>query len=274
MHLSLAIVSCNQELFDCAVDHARRHARGHVRILGFGNGVVLRPPELQDDIIVRSVPENIGVPAAMHELWTMACAYAPSSIPPEQQIVGYIHDDVDVTEDGWDERVLKCFYDHPKCGLVGFGGATALGDPGIYHKPYEIHQLGRRNFYSNMVGAELHGERRTKEMPIVFTDGFSMIVRRSLLDKIEGWSWWPFELIHHAYDYGMACQVRRHGYEAWLVPSSVNHKGGMTATRAVHQDAAKKFGGDNAVHAAAHKWVYENFRDIYPMKVENGRWTP
>jgi GT2 family glycosyltransferase len=274
MHLSLAIVSCNQELFDCAVDHARRHAKGKVRIYGFGNGIELRAHKPEDEIIVRSVPENIGVPAAMHELWTMACAYAPAPFPPEQQIVGYIHDDVDITEDGWDERVLRCFEGHPACGLVGFGGATALGDPGIYKKPYEIHQLGRRNFYSNMVGAELHGERRTREMPIVFTDGYSMIVRRSLLDQIQGWSWWPFELIHHAYDYGMACQARRHGYEAWLVPCSVNHKGGMTATRAVHQDAAKKFGGDNAVHAAAHKWVYETFRDIYPMKVESGRWTP
>lgn len=269
MKLTLAIVSATPELFACAVDHASRHARGDFDIVAFGNGCdlsdVIGALDARRPVEYRQTDDNKGVPYALHELWKLAAA---DPTPAHEHIVAYIHDDVDLMEDGWDQRVLCCFQAHPECGLVGFGGATALGGDEIYKAAYEIHQLGRRNFYSNMVGAEIHGERRIDEMPIVFTDGFSMILRRSLLDKISGWSWWPFDLVHHAYDYGIACQARRHGFSAWLVPCAVNHKGGMTATRAVHQEMAKRYGGDSAVHAAAHLFVYDQFRDVYPLRLK------
>src|SRR6185369_11654651 len=221
LKLSLCIASANQDIFDDAVQHAVQNKTlipGQPSLLhgiyGFGNGRELKPvsPHLDVRMNVQSVPENMGVPYALHKLYEMA----EPATDEEDHILAYIHDDVRILEPGWDARVLKVFQDHPECGLAGFGGATGLGGSEIYKVPYEIHQLGRRDFYSNMRGAEVHGHRTTTEMPIVFTDGFSMILRKSLLDKIGGWSWWPFSLVHHAYDYGIACMARRHGYTAWL----------------------------------------------------------
>lgn len=279
MRLSLCVPTANPKLFASAVRHALGNATGPVDIVGFGNGCKLdrwvlnevdpggplaAPDPLPFWYFFDRSDGNIGVPAALHRIWTLARGLQSDSC---EHILAYIHDDLEIHEKGWDKRVIAAFERDPKIGLVGFGGATALGGDEIYKAPYEIHQLGRRDFYSNMNGAEVHGHRTTEERPIVFTDGMSMIVRRSLLDAIGGWSWWPFELVHHAYDYGIACMARRHGYKAWLVPCAIHHIGGQTAMMPVHQDMAKRYGGDNVVHAAAHRFVYETFRDVYPLRL-------
>lgn len=263
MNLRLCILSCKQELFDDAVSHALDNASGPVSLVGFGNGLPLSFPQV--DGHTESSVENRGVPYGLHRLWEICKDLWPD--PPDEELLCYIHDDFQILEKGWDERVKAVFEKDPRCGLAGFGGSTALGGDEIYKAPYEVHQLGRRNFFSNMVGAEVHGGRVTQEMPIVFTDGQSMILRRSLLDTIHGWSWWPFDLIHHAYDYGIACMARRHGYTAWLVPCAVNHLNFQTASQPVYKDLAETHGGDAAVHAASHRFVYETFRDVLPLRL-------
>jgi GT2 family glycosyltransferase len=270
--LHLCIVSATPELFWDAARHAVENARGQVSIFGFGNGCELSwddAVDLWEDRpglmgYTESAEVNHGVPHALHRLWASVREHASG---PED-VLCYIHDDLRILEPGWDTRVLNAFRHDPRCGLAGFGGATALGGDEIYKRPYEVHQLGRRDFFSNMVGAEHHGKRVTTEMPIVFTDGQSMIVKRELLDKIDGWSWWPFHLVHHAYDYGIACMARRHGYSAWLVPCHVEHRGGLTACGPKYHELAAKHGGDAAVHAASHRFVYDTFRDVLPLRLK------
>lgn len=266
MNVFLCIVSATPELFLDAAEHALSRATGEVVLVGVGNGCELPiPPKAQRAICTFS-RENKGVPWALNELYTLSGRAQPDTVDANDLLV-YIHDDFRILEQGWDERVKRVFVRDPKCGLAGFGGATALGGDEIYRAAYEVHQLGRRDFWSNMRGAEAHGNRTTVERPIVFTDGQSMIVRRSLLDKIQGWSWWPFHLVHHAYDYGIACMARRHGYTAWLVPCDVEHRGGLTACGPVYQKLAQAHGGDAAVHAASHRFVYETFRDVLPLRL-------
>ena len=264
MNIRLCIISCKQELFDDAAKTALDNATGEISLVGFGNGVPLGFPSGVDGHTEHS-PTNRGVPYGLHRLWDICKDLWPD--PPDEEILCYIHDDFQILEKGWDQRVKAVFARDPRCGLAGFGGATALGGDEIYSAAYEVHQLGRRNFYSNMHGAEVHGERTTEERPIVFTDGQSMILRRDLLDKILGWSWWPFDLIHHAYDYGIACQARRHGYTAWLVPCEVNHLNFQTASQPVYKELAASHGGDAAVHAASHRFVYDTFRDVLPLRL-------
>jgi hypothetical protein len=116
-----------------------------------------------------------------------------------------------------------------------------------------------------MDGAEIHGFRYQGDREAASPDGFSIIVRRSLLDRIGGWSWFPF--VHHAYDYAIACQARRHKMKCWLIGVHVKHWGGKTACGPIHQEMAKKFGGDTKVHADAHRFIYDQFRDVLPFQV-------
>src|SRR5206468_896112 len=101
-------------------------------------------------------------------------------------IIAYFHDDLILHSTDWLDRVLKEFED-PKVGLVGFGGATRHGQPGLYRDPYDYKQLARGNFLSNMTDAENHGRRFTGSREVVVLDGFALIIRRSMLAEFGGW---------------------------------------------------------------------------------------
>ena len=181
-------------------------------------------------------------------------------------IIAYLHTDVEIYEQDWDKRVLAEFED-PTVGLVGFGGAKGLGVPDLYRRPYELRQLARQEFYSNMRDAEAHGERFAGSMEVAILDGFCLIVRRALLDKCGGWQpeeWPP----HHVYDMYIAAQTKRHGYRARMVGVDCRHRGGETATSGKYLDWATttKWGSDQAMHTQGHRLFYDRFRDVLPWR--------
>jgi len=173
-----------------------------------------------------------------------------------EEIIGYVHDDLKVFEYGWDTRVLREFSD-PSIGMVGFGGALRHGSPNLYVEPYQLAQLGRFGFRSNMRNAEEHGERFAGECDVAVLDGFAMFVRRSILEKAGGW---PLStaINYFAYDYWLSCEVRRQGYRIRLVGVDCDHISGKTASMVQLKDD----------HAAAHLWLYKHSRDVLPYSVE------
>lgn len=181
-------------------------------------------------------------------------------------IVAFIHNDVLMKEQGWDDRVLAAFED-PQVGVVGFGGALCHGSPDIYKTPYKLQQLGRSYYFSNVDNAEEHGARFDGVMEVAVLDGFALIVRRELLEKMGGWKpdeWPP----HHLYDYRCCCEAHRHGYKVMLVGVRCHHSGGKTATRSDYQEWAKttKWGSDVGMHEAGHRMLYDLYRDVLPWR--------
>lgn len=267
MNLRLCIVTATPKLALDAIATARANADNEFDVCLYTNGCeitegMVRNRSLVGDVRIDGSPSNAGVTAGLHRIWEMCKA---SGVHPGEDILFYIHDDVAILESGWDSRVKSRYEASPKCALTTFGGAKGLGTPELYREPYAMHQLARRRFMSNMGNAEAHGERATHDQLIATPDGFSMGLRRGLLDQIDGWSWFPYP--HHSYDNSIACQTRRHGWEAWLVPVECEHYGGLTATKGVYQEFADKFGGDVRVHADGHEWMYEEFRDVLPFGV-------
>jgi len=278
MEITLAVLSCNQELFDACTWHAAHYSAAgdantgkanNLHLIGLGNGVALRPtpfPQGFRSVRIESLPANVGVPAGLHRLWELA---KESSVPADQHLIVYLHDDVRVLEKGWDERVKAAFQD-PAVQLAGFSGTTGLGDGDIYRVPYHLTQLSRQGpLLSNLLlHAEMHGQRTTAEQQVVFVDGFSLLLRRSFLDKLDGWSWWPpAPCVHHAYDYGIACQVKRHGGKTWLVPVLCDHgvQCGITHTR--HAGTAMNPLFQDLVKLYSHRFVYDTFRDVLPLRL-------
>lgn len=209
-------------------------------------------------VLLSHTPNNIGVTRGLHEIWENARAAGG------YDLIAYQHDDLDVYETGWDSRVIRCFERNQNAALASFSGAAGLGSDALYREPYELHQLGRHMFMSNMRSAEAHGVRVTRERHSATFDSFSMICRMSFLDKIGGWNWYPYPC--HNIDNSMACMARRHGLETWFIPVDCEHHGGSTSTKAVYQDyAQEEFGGDAKVHADSHRWMYDEFKDVLPL---------
>jgi hypothetical protein len=174
----------------------------------------------------------------------------------KEPILAYLHDDVIIHEKNWDVRVLKEFEDE-SIGLVSFTGALGHGRPDLYRVPYHLPDLARQVFISNMRDAETHGARFTGERDVAIADGSTCFVRRSILDKLDGWTkaapygyWLYMEWI--------CCEVRRAGYRIRTVGVEFEHLGGKTsghiATVPSYEDA--------------HRFLYDNNRDVLPFRVK------
>lgn len=176
----------------------------------------------------------------------------------EYDVLAVLHDDTIIHDSNWTQRVLHEFED-PKVGLVGFGGSKVWGDPEIYRKPYQIMQLSRGLYLSNMTDAETHGARYTgPPTDVAVLDGFALIFRRNLLERAGGFP--VGKLQFHGYDFWACGTTIRHGYRIRLVPVSVTHLGGQTS---VIQEM-----DDGTSHAKGHEYIYREFSDILPFSVD------
>lgn len=263
MRMIVGIVTATPELLLQAARLAAETASVPMNLGVHGNAFdpdvdALRAIPNVGDVRVTSSPTNIGMTRGLHHLWEVSRA--------DYDIIAYQHDDLDIYEAGWDQRVIEKFEQFPNCAVVSFGGADALASDDLYKTPYQMGQLARSGFLSNLRSAERHGERTYIEQPIASFDSFSMICRMSFLDRIGGWAWYPYPC--HNIDNSLACMARRHGMTSWLVPIDCEHHGGKTSTAAIYQDyAMAEFGGDRQVHADSHVWMYEEFRDVLPLRV-------
>jgi Glycosyltransferase like family len=187
----------------------------------------------------------------MEVLRAFQCIYEGTTEP----IIAYIHDDVMITEKGWDERVLAEF-DDPTVGVVGFGGALGHGTPNLYEVPYHLPNLARQGFMSNMKDAERHGARFTGARDVAVLDGFALFIRRTVLDR---WGGWPRDVPvgYFMYAETLCCEARRQGYHIRLVGVECEHLGGKSSGTPLPYS-----------YEDEHWYFYEHNRDVMPFRVE------
>ena len=201
---------------------------------------------------------NLGVVKSYQQLFL-------SSVVDEDILV-YTHDDVIMRERGWDARLTKEFEDQ-HVGVVGFGGAKRHGSPDLYKVPYRLQQLARSGYLSNVDDADDHGTRFTEATDVAVLDGFVLAVRRELLVRAGGWPDIPGGF--HTYDYAICALAHRYGYRVRVVGIRAHHCGGRTSTTQEYQQWAEKKGmSDQTAHEKAHRWFYENYRDVLPWVCE------
>jgi len=183
----------------------------------------------------------------------------------ESDLIFYGHDDVIIHDPDWINRVLSPF-ENPACVAVGLGGATGLGNKDLYRKPYNIWNMARVGYASNQTDAEVHGERFTGARRVAVPEAFFMAVRADWLRSIGGW---PVDhLSHHGLDLWLACMAARHKKETWMVGISCTHHGGGTSTKDVYREAKWLKGGSlETDHQEPHKWLYNEFRDVLPIRL-------
>jgi hypothetical protein len=174
-------------------------------------------------------------------------------------ILAFIHEDVNIFEKDWDLRVLKEF-DDPQVGMVGFGGAPGHCRPALYTEPFNIGNMIRLGFRSNLRNAEAHGQRIIGEQDVAVLDGFAIFVRRSILDKVGGW---PVDkpIGYWMYSEWACCETRRQGYKIRLVGVDCEHIGGKTAAIANVTDDFE----------SCHRYLFETCRDVLPCIVGGGQ---
>ena len=195
-------------------------------------------------------PANVGVFAAMNQLWRET----------QTPILSAFHNDLYVTEPGWDDRVLAAFREEPRLGVAGFCGARGLAANGL-----------RYDVWSNMLEAEIHGSRGWGRLWVSVLDGMALIMRRSMLDAANGFD--ESYRLHHRYDYDICMASINAGYQNMLIGVSCHHQSGLTASSPEYlKQAAEAAGvhegiGDLAIHNANHERYFAKWRHMFPRYV-------
>lgn len=171
-----------------------------------------------------------------------------------EPIISYMHDDLQIHEFGWDDRVLAEFED-PAVGLIGFAGALGHGNPNMYKEPFRIPNMVRREFRSNLRDAERHGGRLSGAIDVSVLDGMALFVRRSVLDACGGW---PVDkpVGYFMYSEWLCCEVRRQGLRIRMVGVDCEHLGGKSSGTPLPHSYEEE-----------HRYFYEANRDVMPAWV-------
>lgn len=205
---------------------------------------------------IRNNPNNEVSPCAVYQriLQEETC-----------DILVYLHSDLTIHDPTWMTR-LEAIFTNPNCVVAGLGGATALGHPDIYRKPYELQQLARYGYASNQSDWQVHGSHEAGIKRVAVLDAFLLAVRRDWLLDVGGW---PTEhLTFHCLDTWLACEAARQGKETWMVGVPCHHAGGGTSVTESYAKA--KWLQGNSVeedHRRPHAFLYHEYRDVLPLRV-------
>lgn len=197
----------------------------------------------------RNTPEdNLGVVKSYQWLYEHST----------EEILCFIHDDVIIHEDRWDQRIMAEF-DDPHVGIIGMGGARWHGTPDLYKVRYHLPHLRRGDYLSNVDDAEVHGTRFTGVSDVAVLDGFCLVVRRSLLRRVGGFQL----LIDNAidflcYDYALCALARRYNYRIRTIGIRCHHRGGQTSLGVDRTEEYER----------SHSWFYNEFKDVLPASVK------
>ncbi len=175
----------------------------------------------------------------------------------------YVHDDVTIHEKGWMPSVIDMF-EQMNATVVGLGGATSLGHPDLYKRPYRLADMARGGYVSNQADWQIHGEREQGFKKVAVVEAFFMAVRRDFLLSIGGWP--VNHLSHHCLDLWLACEAARAQKDSYMVGCSVTHHGGGSSTKPIYTQAKWLQGGTlERDHQAPHEWLYDTYRDVLPI---------
>lgn len=207
---------------------------------------------------------NVGVVTAYHALWEYWSPFGGGDLT---DVMVYIHDDVTIHDASWSNVIEAEFKAYPKTAIVGLGGATGIGTPEIYKKPYGIWQLVRSGYASNQTDWQVHGTQETGSRKVAVVDGFFMAISGEFLEEVQGWSW--IQSNFHCYDTAMCLEAIRRGWEVRMVGVNCTHHGGGTSTKQAYADFCHEQGiTPEEDHARPHRWLYERYRDILPVRVD------
>jgi len=182
----------------------------------------------------------------------------------DAEVIGYLHSDLYTHEHGWDKRVLDQFEDE-RVAVVGVVGATGLAHEDLYKLPFHFTQLARYGVIGNLTDMEVHGERFTGSKDVAVVDSCAVFVRTAFINAIGGWPCTTYPNSSHCSDLWLCCMCHRLARTVRMVGISCTHRSGGKGEAGSRW--LEQHGGDSNHHQQAHRLIYEDFRDVLPIRI-------
>lgn len=180
--------------FHPAIEEARQH----------------NPQGIQFDIIRNT--KNIGYYAPLKAI---AAMYA------DEPLVGLIHNDMLIYEQGWNERMAACFADDPSLMLVGLVGSNEVDSLGGRGGGTVCFFRGEPGYQDQSAGGRVHGL-----VPAACLDSLFMMFRREGIEKLN--EDWDNLTLAHFYDRIWPLRLVEQGYHVATMGIECDHMGGQT----------------------------------------------
>ncbi len=185
--------------------------------------------------------ENLGLIKALNQGWRLAGG----------EFVCFLHNDTEMREPRWLERLVQAVGTDPSIGLAGLYGARRIRRDGRYVARTVVHGLAE--------APTLRGPMA--EVAVV--DGVCLFLRRDLLGALGGFD--EEYGFFHGYDKDLSFAVRETGRRCVVVNAPFVHHGGRT--RATLSDGVARSGDDLAQRREAwarfaRKWAHRLPCDI------------
>ena len=245
-----------------------RLAKGRVSILFIDNGSEL---PLADQAFFKRWAEYHDVRCIRNEVNTgVYPTFQQGMEATDTPFVFFSHNDVEMVDWGWDERMCNILSLLDKPGVCGMFGARGIGTPQINKQPYHFTQLMRWGCITvpSMHKGDPNASDRINNQwqQITVLDGFSLIVSREMFGvAMKGKFDYESFPVHHMYDIDICVTSHVNGYKNYVIDVDCIHHGGVTSTR---EKWAEEMGTtDLKIHRAAHKVFYDKWRHMLPIGV-------
>lgn len=138
----------------------------------------------------------------------------------DDELIGLVHNDFVIYEEGWDERMEACFAEDPQLELVGLVGSSEVDERGGRGGGTVMHFRGAPG-YQTQAGGLITGL-----VPSGCLDSVFMMFRRSGVEHLqEDWDNLP---LAHFYDRIWPLKLVEQGYHVATLGVECDHMGGMT----------------------------------------------
>ncbi len=149
-------------------------------------------------------------------------------------LIGLVHNDLMIYEEGWNKRMADAFEADPKLGLVGLTGSRELDNLGgrgagtmCYFRGAEV-KVGDVTYTGQSQEA---GQRIMGVEPAVVLDSLFMMFRREVIPHlVTGYEKWENLTLAHFYDRIWPCRTIEAGYRVAVMGVECDHIGGITTT--------------------------------------------
>ena len=204
------------QVTDECLGHLLKNSTGINQVVLLDNGSYTKCPEGLCDYSGYThlrLEENLGSNSVFHRMLLPRFADA--------DVIGFIHNDVAILEQGWDQRVMEAFDTDPKLGCLGFIGSNETDWSGGRGLGTTCNWMGQYYNTGNASPAEIHGKRFSGLRPAATVDFCSMFFRQEVISKLSA----P-EVPHHFYDRIWCLELLEQGWHVATLGIASDHFGG------------------------------------------------
>lgn len=152
------------------------------------------------------------------------------------ELIGLVHNDLMIYEEGWNKRMADAFEADPKLGLVGLTGSRELDNLGgrgagtmCFFRGADV-KVGETIYKGQSQDA---GLRVYDVEPAVVLDSLFMMFRRQVIPQLvrtDANERWENLTLAHFYDRIWPCRTIEAGYRVAVMGVECDHIGGITTT--------------------------------------------